>query len=105
MFQAVTEKLLQLEKRLLSYLGIISYGIYMYHMLIDYQLRYLLPKLAFLHLPKMLIIPLYYIILLLVTIAVAALSYHYFEKFFLRLKDRLHNKQEKLSGNYVSTKN
>ena len=102
---AVTEKLLQLEKRLLSYLGIISYGIYMYHMLIDYQLRYLLPKLAFLNLPRMLIIPLYYIILLLATIAVAALSYHYFEKFFLRLKDRLHNKHKKLSGNYVSTEN
>lgn len=102
---AVSSKLLELEKPLFSYLGTISYGIYMYHMLIDYQLRYLVAKLAFLNLPKMLIIPLYYVMLLLATIAVASLSYHYFEKFFLKLKGSHINKNKKLSGNYVGTEN
>ena len=101
----VSKKIFDLEKPVLSYLGAISYGIYMYHMLVDYLLRYFISKPFFLQIPKMAMIPLYYIALLMVTIAVAALSYQFFEKFFLQFKERLHSNSKLVSGNYVRTEN
>jgi peptidoglycan/LPS O-acetylase OafA/YrhL len=87
----VKEKLINIDQPVLTYLGTISYGIYMYHMLVDYCLRITLSKFAFLHLPKMLLVPFYYILMIVATIGVAALSFRYFERYFLQLKDRLHN--------------
>lgn len=87
---AVTHKLIDIENPVLSYLGVISYGIYMYHMLVDYLLRMLLPRLQPLHISNRVVIPLYYLLLLLGAIAIASLSFKYFEKYFLQIKDRLH---------------
>ena len=101
----ISNKLFQLEKPWLSYLGIISYGIYMYHMLIDYLLRFLVTRLLFSHFSKFLIIPFYYISIVGLTILLAAMSHKYFEKFFLKLKDRLHTGNLKLREKYVSTAN
>ncbi|MBL0358818.1 MAG: acyltransferase [Chitinophagaceae bacterium] len=100
----VTEKLLNMEQPVLTYLGTISYGIYMYHMLVDYCLRLMVPKLSFLHLPKILMVPLYYILMVAATIGVAALSFRYFERYFLQLKDRLHNNKI-LKGDYAGSAN
>ncbi len=84
-------KLLNIERPWLTYLGAISYGIYMYHMLVDYCLRILVPGLTGLHLPVWLLAPAYYLALTGITIGVAAFSFRYFESYFLRIKDRLHN--------------
>ncbi len=88
-------KRINLEQPFLMYLGAISYGIYMYHMLVDYCLRLLFPKLNVLHLPKAGLIMLYYFLLVSITLVVAAFSYRYIEKYFLSLKDRLHAKPQK----------
>lgn len=87
----ITCKVINFEKPILIYLGTISYGIYMYHMLIDYFLRIFVPKLTFLHLPKYAFILLYCIAMIGLTIVLAALSFKYFEKYFLKLKDCFHN--------------
>jgi peptidoglycan/LPS O-acetylase OafA/YrhL len=86
----IKNKLINLEKPWLTYLGVISYGLYMYHMLIDYLLRLVTEKVISKHVPGFLIIPLYYILLIFGTILIAAISHKYFEKYFLNLKNRLH---------------
>jgi peptidoglycan/LPS O-acetylase OafA/YrhL len=95
---AVKEKLLNIEQPMLTYFGAISYGIYMYHLLVDYCLRLIFPKFSFLLLPKAVTILLYYFIVVAGTIGVAALSYKYFEKYFLRIKDRLHTNSKNMQA-------
>jgi len=88
----ISNKLINLEQPFLTYLGVISYGLYMYHMIIDYVLRITYPKLISLNIRNYILIPLYHILLLSGTMVIAGLSYKYFERFFLRLKDNLHNR-------------
>lgn len=89
---AIDNKLISLENKSLSYLGLISYGIYMYHMLVDYFLRLIVPKIQFLHLPVPVIVVLYYVLLLILTILIASISYRYFENYFLHIKTKLQQK-------------
>ena len=86
----IKNKLISFENRWLTYLGVISYGLYMYHMLVDYLLRFVTAKIINMHIPNLIIIPLYYIVLLFGAILIAAFSHKYFEKYFLSLKGRLH---------------
>jgi peptidoglycan/LPS O-acetylase OafA/YrhL len=80
---------INLEKQPFVYLGVISYGLYMYHMLVDYILRYtsiklrLADRLGFAKLG-----PVYLVLLLGGTVLVSSLSYKYVESYFLRLKER-----------------
>lgn len=79
--------LIGLENRLLDFLGRISYGIYIYHVLVIYGLG----KLIRLHLPPAdvrLQIALIVIAIIAISVLISWLSYEYFEKRFLRLKDR-----------------
>jgi peptidoglycan/LPS O-acetylase OafA/YrhL len=85
----IKNKLVNLEKRWLTYLGVISYGLYMYHMLIDYVLRLSTEKIAAKGAPSLVLIPLYYILLIAGSIVIASFSHRYFEKYFLNLKYRL----------------
>lgn len=80
---AANEKLKNwLEFRPLSYLGTISYGLYMYHPL---AISISIVLLRSLHAGNnWLIYPLSFLL----TIGIAALSYRYFEQFFLRLKKK-----------------
>lgn len=84
----VHNSIVKLRNKILSYLGEISYGIYMYHMLIifgtiHFLKRYLIQMSAFWsHL-------MYYSIVISFTILVSFLSKHFFENYFLRLKERL----------------
>ncbi|MEO5892440.1 MAG: acyltransferase [Ferruginibacter sp.] len=87
---AASKKLIKLEMPFLSYLGVISFGIYMYHMPVDYLLRTLVPRLHNIQLPVSVTMVMYYVLLLSGTIIVAAFSHRYFESYFLKLKDRLH---------------
>lgn len=73
--------LVVLENPYISLLGKISYGIYVYHLIIIYLFAYICKQLAFS--PNYLTI---LITVLITTLIVAYCSYQYFEKAFLRLK-------------------
>lgn len=73
-----------LSGTILQYLGRISYGIYVWHVLVLILLdKFLITQLGFVDL----------FLTIGFTIILAHLSYYYFEKFFLRLKDRKLNTQ------------
>ena len=57
----ITHKLINIDKRILNYLGVISYGLYMYHMVVDYVLRTAVAKFGY-KIPPGILIPLYYIV-------------------------------------------
>jgi len=81
-----TQQLFNFEKPVLSWLGSISFGIYMFHPYLSYVFRIAIIKMPavkslFTALPI-----LYYLALLVATIWVANLSYKYFEARFLRMK-------------------
>jgi peptidoglycan/LPS O-acetylase OafA/YrhL len=81
--------IVDLEKKPFVYLGTISYGLYMYHMVADYFLRTVFQKFA----PKshlFLVEISYYVFLIGLTIIIASLSYNYFESYFLKLKKSSH---------------
>jgi peptidoglycan/LPS O-acetylase OafA/YrhL len=74
-----------LEWRPLRYLGEISYGIYMYHSFVAYGTRFVVMQFC----DKshwLLIFCIHSLVLLGLTILVSALSYRYFERFFLNLR-------------------
>ena len=70
------------EWRPLTYLGRISYGVYVYHALMPYFLKRLFPIWTYTTAAQ-------FVILVAATIALAALSYRFLEQPFLALKDRL----------------
>lgn len=85
---ALTKPVLNLEKKPFVYLGVISYGLYTCHMLVDYVLRFAIMKF---HGERLGFAPLalfYFPALLGGAILLAGLSYKYYESFFLRLKER-----------------
>lgn len=97
----VETNLIQLRSRLLSYLGTISYGIYMYHMMIIFCIVLLLKK-QLLEMNTFWSTLLFYSLLLLTIIPVASLSKYCFENHFLRLKARINKKQhDRTSGQSI----
>jgi peptidoglycan/LPS O-acetylase OafA/YrhL len=79
--------------RWLMYLGRISYGLYIFHSLMFYLVfeageRWLPRRTAVLHLPASVVPALGTSLVLMLSIASAGLSYRYFEKPFLKLKER-----------------
>jgi len=84
----IDHNLIKFKSKKLSYLGEISYGIYMYHMLVIFTVVLLLkPLLAGIN-PYLGWI-LFYVAVTVGVIAVSALSKKYFENYFLSLKDKL----------------
>jgi len=75
-----------LDNKAIAFIGIISYGMYLYHMWAIYALRIVLEKIG-LHQPILL-----FFTATGATIAGAAISYHFFEKYFLNLRDRFRPK-------------
>lgn len=73
-----------LNNNLLKYLGKISYGLYMYHLVVFQLFGFIFLKLT--HLNSTLFIILFYSLNFITTIFVAAISYKYFETPFLKLK-------------------
>ncbi|MEY4928192.1 MAG: hypothetical protein RI894_2630, partial [Bacteroidota bacterium] len=85
-------RLFNIEATPFSYLGTISFGIYVYHAYVSYILRLALEKsTALMHLITNFPI-LYYMAELGGTILVANLSYKYYESYFLGMKDKLYKK-------------
>lgn len=86
------QSLISLNNKFLDYLGTISYGIYMYHSF------FVMPAIKFV----VLLLPgeinmatelLIDFIVICGTVIISALSYHYLESYFLRLKERLWNEK------------
>ncbi len=80
--------LLNLEYKPLVHLGVISYGIYVFHPFISLALRFLAMKNdTFMEIIKQ--YPwLFYLLLLIMTVIIAHLSYRYYESYFLELKKK-----------------
>lgn len=75
-----------LENRVMNYLGQISYGIYVIHPLLLYVLTRLVHPADFL--PDNIAVVVIFLSITVLTIALAAFSYRYFEMPFLRMKSR-----------------
>ena len=85
---SIPNKLVNLEIKPLLFLGRISYGLYMYHMLADYFLRYLFSKyVSCSHFPVATMVS-YHVLLLTLTIGIATVSYFFVERKVLALKHR-----------------
>lgn len=81
-----TNKIVSLENRVFDYLGKISYGLYIYNPLIIYFVSVPLSKII--SSESIINILLIYSITILTVIAVSHVSYFYFEKWFLKFKDK-----------------
>ncbi len=80
--------LVNLQNRVMDFLGRISYGLYIYHMLVIWALSFFLKdKILAIHSNLFRLISIYAMVYGL-TIIVAYLSFHYFESYFLRLKEK-----------------
>jgi peptidoglycan/LPS O-acetylase OafA/YrhL len=89
----IERPVINLEKQPFTYLGIISFGLYMYHMIIDYFLRFTILHFNINNKVNLkILMPFYHIALLGGTIIAASVSYKYFESYFLKLKESMHNK-------------
>jgi peptidoglycan/LPS O-acetylase OafA/YrhL len=77
----------KLDNRVFNFLGNISYGIYMYHMLVVVFIIRFVHNVMGVH-NSFQANFLYYTLSILVTIGVAALSFYFYEKPFMRLKKR-----------------
>jgi peptidoglycan/LPS O-acetylase OafA/YrhL len=85
---AFNEKsLINLENKIFNFLGKISYGIYVYHVLVIYILGKLLQSNLYI-INAVIRLPIIIIIVLCSTILIAWISYTYFEKPFLKFKNR-----------------
>lgn len=74
---------INLSNKYIDYLGKISFGIYVYHPLV---IGYVSLFFKQLHMPDTIKVSLFFIIVIGLTIAIAMLSYKYFESYFLKLK-------------------
>ena len=84
------KSIIKLNNKIFKFLGEISYGIYMYHMLIVFGII-LLFKEQFLKLGNFTSTAIFYIILTLVVILVSYVSKVFFEDYFLKLKKKFRN--------------
>lgn len=83
-----TGSLLNYNIKFLSYFGVISYGIYLIHPLVSYFVRMLIVKIQFLN-KLFLSYPIIYIVILfMVTLLCSHVSYKFFEKPFLKFKEK-----------------
>ncbi len=81
--------LVNLENKIMNFLGRISYGLYVYHMLIIWVLSLILKnRIQALSPNKSIQYVIIYALIYSITIFVAYLSYRYFESYFLKLKAR-----------------
>ena len=81
------KSIINLESKVLRFLGDISYGIYMYHMLIIFGIIIFL-KDYFLTINSINSSIIFYLVLTIIVILVSYLSKRFFEDYFLSFKNR-----------------
>ena len=78
-----------IKNRFINYLGIISYGIYMFHSITLYISAYLFANILFLReLNSNLVVIFSNLFTFILTLIFSHLSYKYFESYFLKLKHK-----------------
>lgn len=77
-----------IEFRPFIYLGMISYGIYIFHPFVSIGVRFLMERISGLHGVLTGIPVLFYILVTAITIGLAHISYRYYEGFFLKKKGK-----------------
>jgi peptidoglycan/LPS O-acetylase OafA/YrhL len=78
--------LIKMDWQPLKYLGVISYGIYIFHPFVSIVVRYAMQKSGSFNTMIEKNHWSFYLIVLAITVIVAHLSYHYYESYFLRKK-------------------
>jgi peptidoglycan/LPS O-acetylase OafA/YrhL len=81
----IKHRIINLEIKVMDFLGRISYGIYVIHPLLIFFFGFVFGRLDIPPLYKYILV---YTVILFTTILLAYLSYHYFERYFLRLKKK-----------------
>jgi peptidoglycan/LPS O-acetylase OafA/YrhL len=87
-FTITTGTFIKLEMQPFTFLGVISYGLYMYHMVADYFLRVVATRIHFKAFNPVIFTLVYQACLIGLSILIANLSYKYFETYFLKLKSK-----------------
>jgi peptidoglycan/LPS O-acetylase OafA/YrhL len=78
-------RLINLDIPILNFIGKISYGIYVYHIVIIFLFSLLFKDLMINEVVKIIIV---YVSIVVATVIIAYISYEYFEKRFIKMKDR-----------------
>jgi len=76
------------KNKLFNYLGKISYGIYMYHVIALNTIVFIFLKFDITSIPNIITILLINILTIILTVIISHFSYQYFEKYFLNLKEK-----------------
>jgi len=98
----IDNSVVKFRNKFLSYLGEISYGIYMYHMLVLFAIIQFLKKYLVAFNPVV-SIALFYIIITIGVIAIAAVSKVVFENYFLRLGTKVNRNAEPTRVSIISS--
>lgn len=80
--------IIRLENKIFNFLGKMSYGIYVYHMTIIFLLGLFFNKMNIHLKPGIFSASVIYVSISVSTLAVSTFSYFYFEKYFLKMKER-----------------
>jgi peptidoglycan/LPS O-acetylase OafA/YrhL len=78
----------EINNKLLNYLGKISYGIYMYHVIALNIVVFIFLKFDVANIPSIITILLINLLTIILTLIISHFSYQYFEKYFLNLKEK-----------------
>mgnify|MGYP003600121743 FL=1 len=78
-------RLINLDIPIFNFIGKISYGIYVYHVLVIFLFSLLYKDVMINEISKIVLI---YVSIVVATIIIAYISYEYFEKRFIKMKDR-----------------
>jgi peptidoglycan/LPS O-acetylase OafA/YrhL len=81
------KSIIRTESKVLNYMGNISYGIYIYHMIAIYMVEALMVKLKF-QAGSIFFGAIFLILVFTINIAIASVSFKYFESIFLRMRPK-----------------
>lgn len=83
---ATDNSMINLDNKYLTYLGTISYGIYIYHPYVSICLRFLMEQVKLIKTVMALHSSIFHMVVIILTVIIAGFSYKYFESYFIRLR-------------------